>query len=282
MFGRKIFNFLIIRSSLMLSLIHDQQAYADEEEEPHGPPTDVANEKKLVQIDNGNEMGGTDAAEEAVTKENDERFKKFLGTVELEECPNLGPYLSAKEARQTARENFLKALEECEEGLRKSMLEEMLKDTVVAIHQEQGERFEAHEAEISATMVSNHERRNAMLKRIDKADAEWRKKYKRVRRNIELEEVPEVSILLFVARSKSHSLRQPYSFFYFCHHFCRRMKTKSVMIRNKRRSRTTNQNWKETIKTARNPIGTNSPNTNHHDQIFNVSSMLVRISKVPT
>ena len=181
--------------------IHDQQAYADEEES-HIPPKGVANEKKRVQFDNGkdgDEIEGNDATEEAAKNETDERWKKFLGTVELEEVPNLSPYLSAKEAREAARENFLKALEECEGGLRKSMLEEMLKDTIVAIHQEQGERFESHETDIISTMVSNHERRKEMLKSIDTADAEWRKKYKRVRRNIEQEEASEVSLFVFVS-----------------------------------------------------------------------------------
>ena len=80
-------------------------------------------------------------------KENDE-WDAFLESVDRKDCPNLSPYLNAKAARESAKESFLKALEECEAGLRRSMVDELLNCTAVSIHQDQGDRCEDLEQDI--------------------------------------------------------------------------------------------------------------------------------------
>jgi hypothetical protein len=55
-------------------------------------------------------------------------------------------------------------------------------DSVVAVHQEQGERFEAYEASIVyvATLNTNHARCNDLLKKMDDANSRWDRHYKQL------------------------------------------------------------------------------------------------------
>jgi hypothetical protein len=148
---------------------------------------DVAKPPKDSEHDQHEETQASNGGNEEESS-TDSEWTAFVDTVQHEDCPNLCAYLSAKAARETAKESFSKVLEECGEGLRKAMIEEMLRDSVVAIHQEQGERFEAHEADIVSTMVSNNDRRTIMIKCMDAADAKWSKTYKRLRRSVDMVE----------------------------------------------------------------------------------------------
>jgi hypothetical protein len=111
-----------------------------------------------------------------------------------EDAPSLQSFLGAKSIRETAKENFSAGLEECIAGLNEAMINEMLQDSVVAVHQEQGERFEAYEADIIATMKSNHTRRKDLLKCMDDANVRWDRQYKRLRGSILLTETPKVRL----------------------------------------------------------------------------------------
>jgi hypothetical protein len=90
----------------------------------------------------------------------------FVGFFSLLDAPNLPAFLRANSTRETAKENFSAALEEYVTGLTQAMTQEMLQDSMVAIHQEQGGRFEAYEAAIVATLNTNHARRNDLLKKM--------------------------------------------------------------------------------------------------------------------
>ena len=104
-----------------------------------------------------------DNAEGGDEGEEDDEWKHFVESATPQDAPNLQTFLGAKSIRETAKENFSTGLEECIAGLNEAMINEMLQDSVVAVHQEQGERFEAYEADIIATMKSNHTRRKALL-----------------------------------------------------------------------------------------------------------------------
>lgn len=137
--------------------------------------------------DEQNSKKDKDLQEDSIEAEND-GWDIFTKTTTPDEAPNLHSYLSAKSIREAAKQSFLKALEECAHGLDETMINEMLQDSVVAVHQEQGERFEAHEVSIIDRMKSNHNRRNDMIKRMDAANTKWESKYKRLRGNVLLHE----------------------------------------------------------------------------------------------
>jgi hypothetical protein len=60
------------------------------------------------------------------------------------------------------------------------MTQEMLQDSMVAIHQEQGERFEAYEAAIVATLNTNYTPSNDLLQKMDDANSRWDRYYKQL------------------------------------------------------------------------------------------------------
>jgi hypothetical protein len=64
----------------------------------------------------------------------------------LLDAPNLLAFLGSKSTRETTKENFLAALEDYVTGLKQANAQEMLQESVVTIHQEQGEHFKAYEA----------------------------------------------------------------------------------------------------------------------------------------
>jgi hypothetical protein len=64
----------------------------------------------------------------------------------LLDAPNLLAFLGSKSTRETTKENFSAALEDYVTSLKQAMAQEMLQDSVIAIHQEQGEPFKAYEA----------------------------------------------------------------------------------------------------------------------------------------
>jgi hypothetical protein len=68
----------------------------------------------------------------------------FVAFFSLLDAPNLPAFLGSKSTRETAKENFSAALEEYVTSLKQVMAqEEVLPDSVVAIHQAQGEHFKA-------------------------------------------------------------------------------------------------------------------------------------------
>jgi hypothetical protein len=134
------------------------------------------------QGDNENGAGDDDEGE-------DSEWECFVESASSENVPNLPAFLGAKSTRESAKENFSIALEECVNGLSEAMIHEMLQDSVVAVHREQGERFEAYEGDIITTMKSNHARRRALVKRMEDANIHWGKEYKRLRGSILLRDV---------------------------------------------------------------------------------------------
>ena len=140
----------------------------------------------------GNAAAGEEEEEEEEAE--DSEWKAFVESATSEDAPNLEAFLDAKSLRETAKENFSAGLEEGIAGLHEAMINDMLQDSVVAVHQEQGERFEAYEADIIVTMKSNHARRRAFLKRMDNAHVRWEMQYKRLRGNILKTETQKVRL----------------------------------------------------------------------------------------
>jgi hypothetical protein len=73
----------------------------------------------------------------------------------LLDTPNLLAFLGSKSTRETTKEIVSAALEDYVTGLKQAMAQEMLQDSVIAIHQEQGEHFKANEAAIAATFSTS-------------------------------------------------------------------------------------------------------------------------------
>lgn len=100
------------------------------------------------------------------------------------EIPNLSAYLAAKTALQIAEKKFESSLEECLGGLTKAMTEEMVSHSIGKVYEEQGERFETLERDFIKTVASNHERRNALLAKIEQANEDWQSCYKAIRASV--------------------------------------------------------------------------------------------------
>jgi hypothetical protein len=111
----------------------------------------------------------------------------FIKFFSLLDAPNLPAFLGAKS--KTTKENFSAALEEYVTSLTQAMTQEMLQDSVAAIHQEQWEHFEAYEAAIVATLNMDHARPNDLLKKMDDANSRWDRHYKHLQQGILLEEI---------------------------------------------------------------------------------------------
>ena len=95
-----------------------------------------------------------------------------------EGVPDLSAFLGARSIRESAKENFNIALEECVNGLSEATIHEMLQDLNVAVNREPGERFKAYEGDIIATMKSNHARCRDLVKRMEDANIHRGKQYK--------------------------------------------------------------------------------------------------------
>jgi hypothetical protein len=108
----------------------------------------------------------------------------FIKFFSLLDAPNLPAFLGAKS--KTTKENFSAALEEYVTSLTQAMTQEMLQDSVAAIHQEQWEHFEAA---IVATLNMDHARPNDLLKKMDDANSRWDRHYKHLQQGILLEEI---------------------------------------------------------------------------------------------
>jgi hypothetical protein len=106
----------------------------------------------------------------------------------LLDARSLLAFLGSKSTRETTKENFSAALEDYVTDLKQAMAPEMLQDSVIAIHQEQGEHFKAYEAAIVATLTMNHACCNYLLK-MDDANSRWDRHYKQLRQGILSEEI---------------------------------------------------------------------------------------------
>jgi hypothetical protein len=122
----------------------------------------------------------------------------FVASISLLDAPNLPAFLGSKPARETTKENFSAALEEYVTSLKQAMAQEIFQDSVVAIHQEQGEHSKAYEAAIVATLNTNHACCNDLLKKIDDANSRWDRHYKSLRQGIVSEEIRVRQVVLQV------------------------------------------------------------------------------------
>jgi hypothetical protein len=65
----------------------------------------------------------------------------------------------------------------------------MLHDSIVVVHQEQGERLKVVEAAIVATLNMNPAHWNDLLKKMDDAKSRWDRCYKQLQQGSLLEEI---------------------------------------------------------------------------------------------
>lgn len=113
----------------------------------------------------------------------DKEWNFFTQSETFERAPNMESFLHAKSSREAATEKFSIRLEECLNGLSEA-IHDMLNDSVVPIHNQTLERLEGCDADIVATMKSNHNRRQALTKRMDDANEKWAKQYQQLRKAI--------------------------------------------------------------------------------------------------
>lgn len=98
--------------------------------------------------------------------------------------PNLEAFLAAKEVREDAKHAFENVLQECLQTMMQAMTEDLLRESVGVVYEEQGERFESHESSIMATFQSNHERRTHLIQLVEQANSNWTRQYKKIRSSI--------------------------------------------------------------------------------------------------
>ena len=128
--------------------------------------------------------------EEATDNERkfDSEWESFQKSETTTNAPNLKMFLEAQSKRMMDAENFSAALEQCLGSLN-STIHDILNESVVKVHNDQGERFEELEADIVRMMKSNHKRRNALLNSMDEANEKWTKQYNVLRGVISQTEV---------------------------------------------------------------------------------------------
>lgn len=142
----------------------------------------LADRSGILQSDGMDVDGNADGAEVGDDSEGhfDSEWDSFKKSESFDNAPNLKSFLLAQSARKTDAENFSIALDECLDALN-TTIHDILNESVVRLHNEQGERFEAFENDIVGTMKSNHKRRHALLKCMDDANEKWGKQYRLLR-----------------------------------------------------------------------------------------------------
>ena len=136
---------------------------------------------------NGDVSEKSEEAEEEEVDNDDpnKRWKEFVDAVEpqAKAIPNLEAYLKAKAIRTEKSIQFANAIDACIQALRDTT-NEILSDVVAPVCNQYTERFEDTEDDITKTIVSNHSRRNKLLKLMDDADDSWSNKYTKLTADI--------------------------------------------------------------------------------------------------
>lgn len=127
---------------------------------------DYEMEEKLQDWEDEKIIEGTESAP------NNDHWKAFVNSVDVESVPNLDAYIKTKAVRNETSTRLVNAMDDLIQSLRDST-EEILSELVGPICNSCSENFSHTEEDIIETMVSNHSRRKEFLEIVHSADVAW-------------------------------------------------------------------------------------------------------------
>jgi hypothetical protein len=166
----------------------------EEEEEEEGGGGEKEREEDMdVEENDGSDSNDNDNDNDDDDDDDDhnKRWKGFVDSVDVKETPNLEAYLQEKRTRKLSAEQFENAIDVCIQSLRETS-NEILSDVIEPVCNQYTERFDNTEDNIIKTLVSNHSRRNNLMKLMHDADDAWNNQFHKLTADILNEEV-EVS-----------------------------------------------------------------------------------------
>jgi hypothetical protein len=144
-----------------------------------------------VEENDGSDSNDNDNDDDDDDDDHNKRWKGFVDSVDVKETPNLEAYLQEKRTRKLSAEQFENAIDVCIQSLRETT-NEILSDVIEPVCNQYTERFDNTEDNIIKTLVSNHSRRNNLMKLMHDADDAWNNQFHKLTADILNEEV-EVS-----------------------------------------------------------------------------------------
>jgi hypothetical protein len=152
------------------------------------------------------ENDGSDDNDNDNDNDHNKRWNDFVDSVDVKDnTPNLEAYLQEKKTRKCSAEQFENAIDVCIQSLRETT-NEILSDVIEPVCNQYTERFDNTEDDIIKNLVSNHSRRNKLMKRMHDADDAWNNQFRKLTADILNEEidVSSVIVLQFSRRDLSH------------------------------------------------------------------------------
>jgi hypothetical protein len=171
---------------------NDKNDKEEEEEEGGGGGGEKEREEDMdVEENDGSDSNDNDNDNDDDDDDHNKRWKGFVDSVDVKETPNLEAYLQEKRTRKLSAEQFENAIDVCIQSLRETS-NEILSDVIEPVCNQYTERFDNTEDNIIKTLVSNHSRRNNLMKLMHDADDAWNNQFHKLTADILNEEV-EVS-----------------------------------------------------------------------------------------
>jgi hypothetical protein len=172
---------------------NDKNDKEEEEEEGGGGGGEKEREEDMdVEENDGSDSNDNDNDnDDDDDDDHNKRWKGFVDSVDVKETPNLEAYLQEKRTRKLSAEQFENAIDVCIQSLRETS-NEILSDVIEPVCNQYTERFDNTEDNIIKTLVSNHSRRNNLMKLMHDADDAWNNQFHKLTADILNEEV-EVS-----------------------------------------------------------------------------------------
>jgi hypothetical protein len=171
---------------------NDKNDKEEEEEEGGGGGGEKEREEDMdVEENDGSDSNDNDNDNDDDDDDHNKRWKGFVDSVDVKETPNLEAYLQEKRTRKLSAEQFENAIDVCIQSLRETT-NEILSDVIEPVCNQYTERFDNTEDNIIKTLVSNHSRRNNLMKLMHDADDAWNNQFHKLTADILNEEV-EVS-----------------------------------------------------------------------------------------
>jgi hypothetical protein len=198
----------------------DRHQHHDEEKQGKSKNDEVGS--KNMNGNNVNEKndegGGEESEEDMGVEENDSSddngndhnkcWNDFVDSVDVKDTPSLEAYLQEKKTRKCSAEQFENAIDVCIQSLR-GTTNEILSDVIEPVCNQYTERFDNTEDDIIKNLVSNHSRRNKLIKLMHDADDTWNNQFRKLTADILNEEidVSSVIVLQFSRRDLLHDKR---------------------------------------------------------------------------
>jgi hypothetical protein len=170
---------------------NDKEEEEEEEEEGGGGEKEREEDMDVEENDGSDSNDNDNDNDDDDDDDHNKRWKGFVDSVDVKETPNLEAYLQEKRTRKLSAEQFENAIDVCIQSLRETS-NEILSDVIEPVCNQYTERFDNTEDNIIKTLVSNHSRRNNLMKLMHDADDAWNNQFHKLTADILNEEV-EVS-----------------------------------------------------------------------------------------